>query len=156
MRDSRRRPSDDGETGWIHCRTLDNINRRQRLHQRRQRNRKISEAHRCTCTRVNEGQGWQGSPFGESQWHQSHLDPPTSAKKKQAESQKERKKSRKGKQGGEIGIRRTLNHDVDCVYQKVFKMGQSERRAEKWRDGGKKKRHYHYPPYPTTPAYPHR
>ena len=28
MLDGRRRPSDDGETGWIHCRTLDNINRR--------------------------------------------------------------------------------------------------------------------------------
>jgi len=28
MRYGRRRPGDDGETGWIHCRTLDNINRR--------------------------------------------------------------------------------------------------------------------------------
>jgi hypothetical protein len=64
----------------------------------------------------------KGDTVGESQWDQSHLDPPTSAKN-YAERQKETEAGRWNKGKEEIGIRRTLNHDVDCVCQNGFEIG---------------------------------
>ena len=67
MRDSRRRPSDDGETGWIHCRTLDNINRRDKdcTSDGSETERLVSR----TDVRVlglTKDKGEQGSPVGGS------------------------------------------------------------------------------------------
>jgi hypothetical protein len=48
----------------------------------------------------------------------------------------------------DIGKRRTLNHDFDDGCQ-----GFLRRVNKKDARGNEKKGHYHYPPFPTTPAY---
>lgn len=67
------------ETGWIHCRRLDNINRRDK-----DCTSDGSETERLvkrTGVRVLGPTKDKGDTIGASQWNQSHLDPPTSAKK---------------------------------------------------------------------------
>lgn len=64
--------------------------------QARQRNGKISEVHRCTCTGSTKD---KGSPDGGSQWRQSHLDPPTSAKKLSRTSETDSERSKEETMG---------------------------------------------------------
>ena len=150
-------PSDDGETGWIHCRTLDNINRRDKDcssdGSETERLVRRTDVRVLGLTKDKGDRVPQSS--GESQWHQSHLDPPTSAKS-YAGRQKEREVESGNKGEEEIGIRRTLNHDIDCVCQRVFEIGRIRTTRGETEECGKKKRHYHYPPYPTMPACHHR
>ncbi len=126
-------PSDDGETGWIHCRTLDNINRRDK--DCTSDGSETERLVRRTDVRVlglTKDKGDRVPQSGESQWHQSHLDPPTSAKSKG--QRQESKGETKGYKRLEYDVRSTMTSIVSA--KGVSKLGQSERRTE---NGGKKK-----------------